>query len=69
VLVQAWLYIACMKNRELQLQHYPTTAELYAFERAAKAARAAELARLGAVAMKRIKSLFAEQDAKGLKHA
>ena len=69
MLVQAWLYIAYMKNRELQLQHYPTTAELYAFERAAKAARTAELARLAGAAVKRIKSLFAEQDAKGLKHA
>jgi hypothetical protein len=69
VLAQARLYIACMKNREVQLQPYPTTAELYAFERAAKAARAGELARLGAAAVTRIKSLFAVQDVKGLKHA
>jgi len=32
VLAQARLYIACMKNRELKLQHYSTTAELYALE-------------------------------------
>ena len=69
MLAQARLYIACMKNRELELQHYPTTAELYAFERAARAARAAELARLGAAFVKRIRSLFAEQDVKGVEHA
>ena len=69
MLAQARLYIACMKNRELELQHYPTTAELYAFERAAKAARAAELARLAGAAVNRMKALFTEQDVKGLKHA
>jgi hypothetical protein len=59
-----------MKNREPQLQYrYPTTAELYALERAAKAARAAEMARLAGIAENRLKSLFTAQDSKGLKHA
>jgi hypothetical protein len=68
VLAQARPYIACMKNRELQYR-YPTPAELYAVERAAKAARAAEVARLAGIAVNRLKSLFTAQHSKGLKHA
>ena len=65
MLAQARHYIACMKNRELELQHYPTTAELYALERAANAARAAEVARLVTAAARSVKSLFAPtEDAK-----
>ena len=63
-------YIACMENRELKLHHYPTTAELYALERAAKAARAAEMARLASAAVEGVKRLFAHSGhMKGLKHA
>jgi hypothetical protein len=58
VLAQAQPYIACMKNRELELQHYPTTAELYALERAAKAARSAEMARLVRAAFAGVKGVF-----------
>jgi hypothetical protein len=49
-----------MKNRELRLQHEPSTAELYALEQAAKAARAAEMARLVRAVVNRVK---------GAKHA
>ena len=59
-----------MKNRELKLHPYPTTAELYALERAAKAARSAEMARLVRAAAHGVKSLFAAtREPKGLKHA
>jgi hypothetical protein len=66
VLAQARLYIACMKNRDLQLNPYPTSAELYAFERAAKTARAREMVRLASSAVARVKNLF---ETKGLRHA
>ena len=70
MLVQALLYIACMKNREQRLQDYLPTAELYALERAAKAAQSAELARLVRVAAKSVQSLFASTgEMKGVKHA
>jgi hypothetical protein len=46
-----------MKNRELKLQQ-PTTAELYAVERAAKAARSAEMARLMRAAFAGVKGVF-----------
>jgi hypothetical protein len=58
-----------MKNREPKLQHfssYPTTAELYALERAAKAARAVALARLARAAVTSVKNFFS---VKGLRHA
>jgi len=59
-----------MENRGLKLQDYPTTAELYAVECAAKAARSAELARLVTAAARSVKSLFAPTEhTKGLKHA
>jgi hypothetical protein len=71
--VQAKPYIACMKNRDLPLNPYPTTAELYALERAAHAARAAEMARLVRAAVRGVKTLFtapeASKELKGLKHA
>ena len=38
-----------MKNRELNLDNYPTPAELYALKRSARGARAAELSRLKTV--------------------
>jgi hypothetical protein len=47
-----------MKNRELKLNRYPTTAELYALEQAAKAARAAEMARVLRVAFAGLKGVF-----------
>ena len=46
-----------MKNRELNLQ-VPTPAELYAVERAAKVARAAEMARLVRAAFAGVKGVF-----------
>ncbi len=60
-----------MKNRDLELKHYPTPAELYALERAAKQARAAEIARLFRVAFGGVKTLFsaAGSKTKGLQHA
>lgn len=58
-----------MKNRDLQLKPYPTTAELYALERAARQARATETVRLLSAAFDRVKSLFATSAEKGLKHA
>ena len=61
-----------MKNRQLNLQPQiagaPTTAELYALERAANAARAAEMVRLARAAANGVKALFAPTE-KGLKHA
>ena len=56
-----------MKNRELQLMPYPTTAELYALERAARAERAAEMARLLRTALSSVTKLFSAP--KGLRHA
>ena len=46
-----------MKNRELKLQP-PTIAELYALEQAAKAARAAEMARVVRAAFVGLKGVF-----------
>jgi hypothetical protein len=46
-----------MKNRELKLQ-MPTTEELYALGHAAKAARAAEMARLLRAAFSGMKGVF-----------
>ena len=58
-----------MKNREPRLK-LPTTAELYALERAAKKARAAEVARLLSSAARSAKSLFAASgERKELTHA
>jgi hypothetical protein len=61
-----------MKNRDLELKHYPTPAELYALERAAKEARAVEIARLVDVALGGVKKLFSgagKARTKGLQHA
>jgi hypothetical protein len=59
-----------MKNRELKLNEMPTTAELYALEQAARAARAQAMARLAEAALRRVKSMFsATGETKGLKHA
>ena len=60
-----------MKNRDLELTHYPTPAELYALERAAKEARATEIARLFRVAFDGVKTLFSatETKTKGIQHA
>ena len=59
-----------MKNRDLNLKNHPTPAELYALERAARLARAAELARLLSAGLASVKGLFAARnDAKGLRHA
>lgn len=62
-----------MRNRDLERKHYPTTAALYALERAAKEARAAEIARLVRAGMSRVKTLFSAVETtkttKGLQHA
>ena len=55
-----------MKNRELKPYRYPTTEELYAYERAARAARAQEMGRLVRSAFARLAQLFA---VKGVRHA
>jgi len=56
-----------MKNR------YPTSEELYAFEREARRLRAAEMARLFRAGANAVRSLFARtvaaRNAKGLRHA
>jgi hypothetical protein len=53
--------------------HYPTAAELYAFEREARRLRAAEMARLARAGVDAVRSLFARpitaRNAKGLRHA
>jgi hypothetical protein len=59
------LYIACMKNRNL---HYPTTAELYAFEREARRLRAEEMARLIRAGSNAVRSFFKTR-VKRLQHA
>ena len=71
VLAQARPYVACMKNRDPQLKPYPTTAELYALERAAQAARAAEMARFIRIAVAKVKNLFSalHGNNEGLHHA
>jgi len=56
----------------MRLKHYPTSAELYALERAAKEARAAEMARLFRAAFDGVKNLFTAAGStktKGLQHA
>ena len=60
-----------MKNRELELIPYPTSAELYAVERAARLERAREMARLLRAAVSNVRSLFSAPEAKnqGLRHA
>ena len=59
-----------MRNRDLNLQHFPTPEELYALERAARAARTAELARLINAGFTAVRNVFASRgDAKGLRHA
>jgi hypothetical protein len=57
-----------MKNRDLNWNRYPTTEELYALERAARVARATEVAHLVAAAVARIKH-FLRPTTKGLRHA
>jgi hypothetical protein len=54
-----------MKNRNL---HYPTTAELYAFEREARRLRAEEVARLISAGFSAVRSLF-KMTVKRLQHA
>jgi hypothetical protein len=54
-----------MKNRNL---HYPTTAELYAFEREARRLRAEEVARLIRAGFDAVRSLF-KTTVKRLQHA
>jgi hypothetical protein len=54
-----------MKNRDLM--RYPTAEELYALERAARVARAREMARLARRALNALRQLF--EEGKGLRHA
>ena len=58
-------YISCMRNRNL---HYPTTEELYAFEREARRLRAEEMARLMRAGSNAVRSLFKTR-AKRFQHA
>jgi hypothetical protein len=64
-------YIRCMENRD-QIR-YPTSAELYAFEREARRLRAAEVARLLRAGAEKVRAIFKRtgsvRHAKGLRHA
>ena len=63
-------YIDCMRNRDLNSNNHPAPAELYALERAARSARAAELARLLKASLASVKGLLASRNVtKGLRHA
>jgi hypothetical protein len=55
--------------RNLPLNRYPSSAELYALEREARRLRAAEISRLFRAAAKGWKSLWAGKAVKGLRHA
>ena len=57
-----------MKNRDLNRNRYPSAEELYALERAARVARATEVARLVGAAVARVKH-FLRPAVKGLRHA
>jgi hypothetical protein len=57
-----------MKNRDLNWNRYATTEELYALERAARVARASEVAHLVGAAVVCIKH-FLRPTTKGLCHA
>ena len=57
-----------MKNRDLNWNRYPTQEELYALERAARVARATEVARLVGAVVARVKHLL-RPTTKGLRHA
>ena len=61
-------YLHCMKNRDLNWNRYPSAEELYALERAARAARASEVVRLVGAAVARVKH-FLRPAVKGLRHA
>jgi hypothetical protein len=57
-----------MKNHDLK--RYPSVEELYALERAAREARAAEMARLLGRAFEAVRRLFESKgQTKGLRHA
>jgi hypothetical protein len=56
-----------MKNRNQS--RYPTVEELYALERAARAARAAEMRRFLRGAVTLVKSFISTLRAKGVRHA
>jgi hypothetical protein len=57
-----------MGKSELKLSITPTPEELYALERKARAARAAEVARLLRTAFSCVRNVLTNQN-KGLKHA
>ena len=59
-----------MKNRDLELKNPPMPAELYALEQKARAARAAEIARLVKAGLTAVRGVFASRnETKGLRHA
>jgi hypothetical protein len=55
--------------RNVSLNRYPTSAELYALEREARRLRAAEIARLFRATASGWKALWAPKAVKGLHHA
>jgi hypothetical protein len=58
-----------MENRELKLDRYPSAEELYALERAARAARAQAMAKQLHAGVAAVKRFFARDNTKGLRHA
>jgi hypothetical protein len=62
-------YIHRMEKSGLKFDNYPSPEELYAFERAARAARAAEVMRLLRAAFSAVRHGLARTDNEGLRHA
>lgn len=70
VLARSRPYIRRMGKSELNFSNTPTPEELYALERAARAARAAEMARLLGAAVTAVRnSLAGSHNNKDLRHA
>ncbi|HSN20623.1 MAG TPA: hypothetical protein VLS49_08095 [Usitatibacter sp.] len=58
-----------MEKSELKFTNYPSPEELYALERTARAARAAEAVRLLRAAFSAVRNFFTRTDHEGLRHA
>jgi hypothetical protein len=58
-----------MEKSELKFNNYPSPEELYALEREARAARAAEVVRLLRAAFSAVRSSLTRTDNEGLRHA
>jgi hypothetical protein len=62
-------YIDRMEKSELKFTNYPSPEELYALGREARAARAAEVARLLRAGFSAVRNLLTRTDHQGLRHA